>query len=171
LTSKRRWASLALLAGAAVVAGSIRVADAQSTYVGQPIPFSHKQHAEAAHLQCADCHKLARSGEVLSIPTGKSCMTCHSQVAKDSAAIRDLRSYVDEGQPVPWVRVYEIPSFVEFNHRTHMDAGTKCSTCHGDVAKRDRIWRETDISMGGCFNCHQQTHASTNCATCHNLGG
>ncbi len=142
---------------------------AQTTVVGQPIPFSHKQHAEAAHLQCAGCHKLAESGEVYSIPTGKSCMACHSQIASDAPAIKDLKSYVDENQPVPWVRVYEIPSFVEFNHKAHSDGGVHCATCHGNVAARSRLWRETDISMGGCFNCHKQTSASTNCATCHNL--
>jgi hypothetical protein len=140
-----------------------------ATSVGQPIPFSHKKHAEAAHLKCADCHKLAPSGEVLSIPDGKGCMTCHGQVAKDSPAIKDLKEYVEEKQPVPWVRVYEIPSFVEFNHKTHLDAGAKCETCHGPVATRDFLWRETDLSMGGCFNCHRQTNANTTCATCHNL--
>ncbi|HLH01536.1 MAG TPA: cytochrome c3 family protein [Bryobacteraceae bacterium] len=137
--------------------------------VGQPIPFSHKKHVETAHLKCADCHKLARSGEVFSIPTGPTCMTCHAQIAKDSPAIKDLKEYVAEKQPVPWVRVYEIPSFVNFDHKTHLNAGTKCETCHGPVATRDYLWRETDLSMGGCFNCHRQTGATTNCAACHNL--
>ena len=146
------------------------IAGAQtSTPVGQPIPFSHKQHAEAARLKCSDCHKLARSGEVYSIPTGQTCMSCHVQIAKDSPAIKDLKEYVDEKQPVPWVRVYEIPSFVEFNHKTHTDEGAKCETCHGPVATRDFLWRETDLSMGGCFNCHRATSANTTCATCHNL--
>ena len=142
---------------------------ADTTPVGQPIPFSHKQHAETAHLQCEDCHKLAPSGEVVSIPTGKSCMTCHVQIAKGSPAIKDLKSYVDENQPVPWVRVYEIPGFVEFSHKIHLEAGTKCGTCHGPVATRSYLWRETDLSMGGCLNCHREKAANTSCSTCHNL--
>jgi len=142
---------------------------ADTTPVGQPIPFSHKQHAETARLKCDDCHKLAQSGEGVSIPSGKSCMTCHARLAKDSPSMKDLKSYVDENQPVPWIRVYEIPSFVEFSHKSHLDAGTKCGTCHGPVTARDRLWRETDLSMDGCFSCHRQRGASTNCSTCHNL--
>jgi hypothetical protein len=133
------------------------------------IPFSHKQHAEVAHLKCADCHTLAPSGEVVSIPTGKTCMTCHTQIAKDSIAIQDLKAYLEEKQSVPWVRVYELPSFVEFNHKTHLNAGAQCNTCHGPVATRDRLSQETDISMGGCMDCHRTAHASTSCHTCHNL--
>lgn len=96
-------------------------------------------------------------------------MTCHVQIAKDKPSIKDLKDYVDEKQPVPWVRVYEIPSFVNFSHKTHLDAGTKCGTCHGPVATRDRLWRETDLSMGGCVSCHRAKGANTNCSTCHNL--
>jgi cytochrome c7-like protein len=142
---------------------------ADTTPVGQPIPFSHKQHAETTHLKCDDCHKLAPSGEVVSIPTGKGCMRCHAQVDAKSPAIKDLRAYVDEKQPVPWVRVYEIPSFVEFSHGAHLNAGVKCETCHGSVATRDRLWREADLSMGGCINCHRQRSASIDCHSCHNL--
>jgi hypothetical protein len=142
---------------------------AETTPVGQPIPFSHKQHAETAHLKCDDCHKLATSGEVVSVPRGKSCMTCHRQIAKDSPAIKDLGSYVDENQPVPWVRVYEIPGFVDFSHKVHSDAGAKCGACHGAVATRTYLWRETDLSMGACIGCHRANGANTNCSTCHNL--
>ena len=141
----------------------------ETTFVGQPIPFSHKQHAETARLQCADCHKLADSGEVVSIPTGQSCMACHAQIAKTSSSIKDLKAYVDDKEPVPWVRVYEIPSFVNFNHKTHLDAGSNCGTCHGAVATRDHLWRETDLSMGSCVNCHRATNANTSCNTCHHL--
>ncbi len=140
-----------------------------TTIVGQPIPFSHKQHTAVAHMKCAGCHTLAPSGEVVSIPTGKTCMACHSQIARDSASIKDLKSYVDESQPVPWVRVYEVPGFVEFNHKVHLDAKAACNTCHGPVATRDRLWRETDLGMGGCVTCHRANRASTNCSTCHDL--
>ncbi len=142
---------------------------AETTSVGQPVPFSHKQHAEAAHLKCEDCHKATPAGEVISIPTGSSCMTCHQQVAKDSSSIKDLKAYVDAKEPVPWVRVYEIPSFVEFSHKTHIDAGTTCATCHGPVATRERLSRETDLSMGGCIACHRQKAANIGCKTCHDL--
>ena len=137
--------------------------------VGQPIPFSHRQHATVAHLKCGDCHKLAPSGEVLSIPKGKTCMACHSQIGADTPGIRDLKEYLADNGRVPWVRVYEIPGFVEFSHRTHLEAGAKCETCHGAVATRDSLRRETDMSMGGCMSCHRTTGASTSCHTCHSL--
>jgi Zn ribbon nucleic-acid-binding protein len=154
-----------------LTAATITSAQNQSvtTAIGQPIPFSHKQHAGVAHLKCSECHTLAASGEVVSIPTGKICMTCHNQIARDRESIKDLKSYVDETQPVPWVRVYELPGFVEFSHKVHLDAGAKCATCHGPVATRDRLWRETDLSMNGCVTCHRAAHASTNCSTCHDL--
>ncbi len=148
---------------------SVPLMAVETTPAGQPIPFSHKQHTDTAHLKCNDCHKLAPSGEVVSIPTGKSCMACHTQIDSNSAAIKDLKAYVDEKQPVPWVRIYEIPGFVEFSHKTHLDAGAKCETCHGPVATRDYLWRETDLSMGGCLSCHRAKAANTDCHTCHNL--
>lgn len=137
-----------------------------ATFVGQPVPFSHKQHG---FQPCAGCHKLAPSGEVVSIPTVKECMACHTEVAKDKPAIKDLKSYLDTAQPVPWVRVYELPSFVDFNHNTHLVAGAKCETCHGPVKQRERITLESDISMGGCMDCHRTTNAITSCTGCHHL--
>jgi hypothetical protein len=137
--------------------------------VGQPVPFSHKQHAERASLKCSDCHKLAPSGEVYSIPNAKFCMTCHTAVAKGRDAIKELKSYADDNETVPWVRVYEIPSFVDFSHKVHADAGTKCEVCHGNVSQRDRLTREADLSMAGCVSCHVQHGATTGCHTCHDL--
>lgn len=96
-------------------------------------------------------------------------MTCHGQIARNSPAIQDLKSYVEENQPVPWIPVYELPSFVDFNHKTHLDADANCATCHGPVATRDRLWRETDLSMGASVTCHRSRGASTNCSMCHNL--
>ena len=159
----------ALLASLLLFSAAVAYSAAETTPVGQPISFSHKQHIETAHTKCGDCHKLAPSGEVVSIPTGKSCMACHMEIDKNSPAIKELKAYVDEKQPVPWVRVYEIPSFVDFSHKTHLDAGAKCGTCHGPVATRDRLWRETDLSMGGCVSCHRAKGANTDCHTCHDL--
>jgi formate-dependent nitrite reductase cytochrome c552 subunit len=67
------------------------------------------------------------------------------------------------------VRVYQIPSFVDFSHRAHLDKGNTCQDCHGPVAQRDQLSRETDISMGGCMNCHRAKKASLECDFCHEL--
>ena len=36
-----------------------------------------------------------------------------------------------------------------------------------DTAEADRLFRETDISMGGCMNCHRANRASLDCTFCH----
>ncbi len=140
-----------------------------STAPVQPIAFSHSQHIGAAHLKCSDCHKPSESGEIETTPKAKACMTCHQTIKTDSAEIKNLRDYADSNRPVPWVRVYEVPAFVDFSHKVHLDAGTSCETCHGPVAQRNRLWRETDISMNGCVSCHRAHKAPVECGTCHDL--
>lgn len=94
-------------------------------------------------------------------------MACHFSIAKDRPAIQKLKSYADQKRPIPWIRVYQIPSYVEFSHRAHIEAGFKCEKCHGPVATRDALWKETDVSMGGCIACHRQNKAGTVCTFCH----
>jgi len=118
-------------------------------------------------LKCANCHEMPDPGEMMGIPAASKCMTCHQTVKKDSPAIQKLASYAARQEAVPWVRVYQIPSFVFFSHKDHLAAGAKCETCHGKVAERDRMFRETDISMGGCQSCHRENKASNDCTTCH----
>jgi hypothetical protein len=94
-------------------------------------------------------------------------MSCHAAVKKDSPHIRKLARYHQDNRPVPWVRVYQIPSFVGFSHKAHLDSGATCEDCHGKVAARDRLFRETDISMGGCMDCHRARKAPNDCTFCH----
>ncbi len=132
----------------------------------QPIPYSHKQHV-AMGLKCAGCHEMADPGEMMSIPAAAKCMTCHQSVKKDSPAIQKLAAFADRKEPVPWVRVYQIPGYVFFSHKEHLATGATCETCHGRVPERERLFRETDISMGGCMNCHRANRASLDCTFCH----
>jgi len=132
----------------------------------QPIPYSHKQHI-ALGLKCANCHEMPDPGEMMGIPAVSKCMMCHQTVKKDSPAIQKLAAFAASKEPVPWVRVYQIPSFVFFSHKNHLDAGAKCESCHGKVAGRERLFRETDISMNGCMNCHRINKASVDCMFCH----
>ena len=46
-----------------------------------------------------------------------------------------------------WFRVYELPSFVSFSHRVHVENGNTCTECHGEAAQEERIYKATDISM------------------------
>ncbi len=112
---------------------------------------------------------MPASGEVETIPKAKSCMACHQTIKADSSDIKYLKEYAESNRPVPWVRVYELPAFVYFSHKVHLDSGASCQTCHGPVAERDRLCRETDINMGGCVACHEANKASTNCGICHDV--
>ncbi len=145
---------------------SFWAADTKPEPVAQPIPYSHKQHL-ALGLKCKECHANADPGEVMGIPAVSKCMACHVSIAKEKPAIQKLASFAAAKQPVPWVRVYEIPGYVDFSHRTHLQAGAVCENCHGPVAERTALWREGNISMGGCMDCHRKNKASIDCGFCH----
>ena len=155
------------LALAIFAALCIRVAWPQATGPEQPIRFSHKTHAGALKLQCKMCHPNPDPGESMTIAQASTCMQCHSKVKTDSPEIQRLAGFAKSGREIRWQRVYEIPSYVRFSHRTHLNAGAKCEDCHGQVATRDVLYREGDISMGGCMNCHRTKNVSIDCTFCH----
>lgn len=132
----------------------------------QPIPYSHKKHL-AMGLKCQNCHTMPEPGEMMGIPEAKVCMGCHQSVKTDSPHIQKLAAFAKEEREVPWVRVYQIASYVFFSHKAHGEAGAKCETCHGPVAERDVLARETDITMGGCMDCHRRNKANNSCNYCH----
>jgi hypothetical protein len=132
----------------------------------QPIPYSHKQHL-ALGLACKDCHLNPDPGDSMTFPASSKCMSCHQTIKKDSAAIQKLAAFDRQSKEIPWVRVYKVPDFVFFPHKSHLAAGAKCEDCHGKVAERDRLFRETDLSMAGCVTCHRQHNAKQTCDYCH----
>ena len=80
-------------------------------------------------------------------------------------------------RPVPWVKVYNVPDFVYFDHRAHVRVGVTCQQCHGPVETVERVRQIGDLSMGWCVDCHRtanregingtRVHAPTDCTTCH----
>jgi hypothetical protein len=157
---KRRIANLLLLLPAILM---LRAGEG----IEQPLPFSHKQHAGTLKLACKMCHPNPNPGESMTIAGAATCMQCHSAIKTDSPAIQKLAQYAKEQRPVPWVRIYEIPSYVNFSHRTHLEAKTACEDCHAKVVERDQLWKQGDISMGGCMKCHQAKKVSIDCTFCH----
>jgi hypothetical protein len=130
----------------------------------QPVDFSHKRHAALA-LKCRECHASADPGKAEGLPAASKCMACHFSIANDNPQIQKLKRYADQKQEIPWVPVYEVPDFVKFSHQAH--TRFPCEKCHGKVETRDALWRETDLTMGGCVACHRQNRASTKCRACH----
>jgi Cytochrome c7 and related cytochrome c/Cytochrome c3 len=156
----------AIAAAALFVAAISSYAEQERKGPEQPIPYSHKQHL-ALGLACKDCHSNAAPGDAMSFPVSSKCMSCHQTIKKDSPAIQKLATFDHNKQEIPWVRVYKVPDFVFFSHKAHLDAGAKCDDCHGQVAQRDRLFRETDLSMAGCASCHRERNASQTCDYCH----
>ncbi|MCC7431569.1 hypothetical protein IT568_12045 [bacterium] len=81
-------------------------------------------------------------------------------------------------KPIEWVRVHNIPAFVYFDHRRHVNADVACQQCHGAIETMEKVSQNSDLSMGWCVNCHRDVNsgkitdlagknASTNCAGCH----
>jgi hypothetical protein len=134
----------------------------------QPIPFPHKTHI-AKNAVCADCHESADKGPIAGIPSVKTCMICHSQIATDKPLIKQVTGYADKGIEIPWQRVYGFTreAHVRFNHAPHIRASVDCATCHGDVANQTVAERVVDHNMGFCVNCHKAKNASNDCLTCH----
>jgi len=133
----------------------------------QPIPYSHKTHL-AMGIVCKDCHTNPDPGDRMTFPAESKCMTCHMTIAKDRPAIQKLAEYAKSGQPVPWVRVYVLPGWVYWNHRSHLEAEMTCEMCHGKVAEMEVMTRVTDVTkMAGCIECHRKNDADTGCRFCH----
>ena len=135
----------------------------------QPIPFSHKQHASAG-ISCNDCHRGAEKRDRAGLPDSEQCMLCHRTIKTDSPAVGKLAQLHRGGKPLDWVRIYRVPDFVFFSHRSHAGAGTGCADCHGPVEQRERLLKEVSTSMTMCMDCHKRKNASRNCHLCHELG-
>jgi hypothetical protein len=135
--------------------------------VKQPIAYSHKTHV-ALGLKCTNCHTMPGEGFLATYPKEEFCMGCHTSVKKESAEIQKLASFAQKKQPVPWVRIYQVPDIVWFSHASHArDAKIECAVCHGDVAQRDVLFKEVSTMMNSCMSCHAARKVSNGCDFCH----
>ena len=132
----------------------------------QPIPFSHKTHS-AQNIECVSCHSNPDPGERMAFPDSTLCMACHQAVAAGKPAVKKLARFAQSKRPIPWVRVYSVPAFVFWSHRTHLEAAQQCPDCHGKVSEMDVLEATNVTTMDGCVQCHEKKNASTGCVTCH----
>lgn len=160
----RKWLLTFAILCAVPVSGRAQDAASPPVAPSQPIAFNHKQHADAK-MSCNDCHASRGDGTTVTIPQAAKCMTCHASVAADKPEIQRLAAAAKNEETIAWVRVYRVPGFVTFSHKTH--AGSACAECHGPVAERAAIALEKDTHMGTCIACHSAKQAPTGCDTCH----
>jgi Cytochrome c3 len=133
----------------------------------QPIPYSHKKHL-AFGLKCQQCHINPEPGDRMTFPATSKCMACHVTIAKDKPSIQKLAEFAKSNQPIPWVRVYVVSSWVYWNHRSHLEAKMTCEMCHGPVEEMEVMTKVSNVTtMAGCIDCHRKNDASTGCRYCH----
>ncbi len=134
----------------------------------QPLPFSHQLHVAGLHLNCRTCHANPEPGKQMTFPETSVCMGCHAAIATGSPAIKKLTEYSGSGQAIPWVRVYTLLSGVTWTHRTHLQSGVKCESCHGSVSELPEMREMSAVtSMASCISCHRSRNAGAQCVTCH----
>lgn len=125
----------------------------------QPINFSHKIHAGEQEIPCRFCHIYAGRSFVAGIPSVQRCMGCHRKIRNDmdiSGEIRKLVGYWDRQEPIPWVKIHDLPDYVQFPHKRHIKAGVDCQEdCHGPIATQAKVKRTAKLMMGWCLDCHR----------------
>lgn len=189
-TQKKLGIALSIVFAGVVLGGVATVfptASNQGYAPEQPIPFSHKRHAGDNRIACNYCHSGVEKSRHAAIPSLSTCMNCHSVVKGDSPHIQKIKKAFEEGRPIEWVRIHELPDFVYFSHKRHVAQGLACETCHGNVKQMVRVAQFAPLTMGWCMECHRgQTTpkhvlakvypgmknphgpvAPVNCSTCH----
>jgi cytochrome c7-like protein len=121
----------------------------------QPIPFSHELHVSGNGIDCRYCHLSVETAAFAGIPSTRTCMNCHTQIATSSQALEPLRASATSGTPLQWTRVHDLPDFAYFDHSIHVKKGVGCSTCHGRIDQMPVVQQEASLQMDWCLDCHR----------------
>jgi len=121
----------------------------------QPVPFSHEHHVSGLGIDCRYCHTTVETSAFAGMPATEICMSCHSQIWKDSQMLAPVRESMRTDKPIAWTRVHDVPDFVYFNHSIHVAKGIGCESCHGRVDKMPLMRRAHSLQMGWCLECHR----------------
>jgi len=121
----------------------------------QRIQFSHKHHVGDDGIDCRYCHTSVESSAFAGIPATQICMNCHSQIWLNSPMLAPVHESYKSGTPLRWIRVYDLPDYVYFDHSIHIHKGVGCSTCHGRIDQMPLTRAVTPLIMEWCLNCHR----------------
>lgn len=138
---------------------------------------------------CMNCHQSVtanfgaiRAEDELAKKQGRQprlIVSPEIQKLYDALALNEKRERDPQKQPHPiaWTKIHNVPDYVYFDHRAHVNKGVACQQCHGPVETMDRVRQQSDLTMGWCVNCHRQNSPGFNgagkvnpladCATCH----
>ncbi len=158
----------------------------------QPIQFRHSRMAGPPNWQvnakgervnlggynvpCLYCHTMPNKGRHSTVPSTAVCMNCHSTVGLNREWVLKMKEYWDRGEPIPWVKVHDLPDFVYYDHSAHLNAKNDkgepkvaCKDCHGEVEKTDIVRVQNRFNMGWCLECHRKPEmaAPVDCVACH----
>lgn len=121
----------------------------------QPVPYSHDLHVSQLGIDCRYCHTTVETAAFAAIPPTQTCMNCHQTIRADSPKLLPIRESHATGQPVPWVKVHDLPDYVYFDHSAHVARGVGCVSCHGRVDKMEVVYQAEPLSMAWCLDCHR----------------
>ena len=137
----------------------------------QPIHFSHRIHAQENEIPCMHCHVHAERSASAGVPSVNKCMNCHAGMPAvwDRPEIVKLRDYWERQEPIPWIKVHDLPDFAHFPHKRHIQAGLECQQCHGAVQEMDVVQKIAPLKMQWCVDCHTErgVEHGRDCWTCH----
>jgi len=169
---RSRFSPLALpflvMATVLLLCVSVTPAWANPKLIEQPIAFSHKLHVSQNGIACQYCHLYARRSFSAGVPPVSTCVGCHGSnemkiVAPDSAEVNKMRDYWAQSEPIPWSKIHDIPDFVRFPHKKHINAESSRFVdeagqgCDLDKAPRSLECRLSLFRAGGdqrCQACH-----------------
>ncbi len=121
----------------------------------QPVPFSHKLHADDLGLDCRYCHNFVEVSAHANVPPTQTCMNCHKLILPESEKLLPIRESWSKKIPMEWIRIHKVPDYAYFNHSAHLNAGIGCASCHGNIARMEVVTQQKPLSMGWCLDCHR----------------
>jgi hypothetical protein len=121
----------------------------------QPVQFSHKHHAGELGIDCRYCHTSVEVSRNAGFPPTQTCINCHAQIWNLSPMLEPVRSSWQTGESIEWIRVYDLPDFVYFDHSIHIAKGIGCVSCHGRVDRMNLTYQYPSLHMEWCLECHR----------------
>ena len=158
-------ARVSILVGALLAAGfgAVNYTFFRSSYVtgvgvaiNQPVQFSHEHHSGALGIDCRYCHVGVETSAFAGIPPTETCMTCHSQIWRDSPILAPVRNSLRDNEPIKWNRVHNLPEYAYFNHSVHLNKGVGCASCHGRIDLMPLVSKAAPMTMSWCLECHRE---------------